>query len=128
MYIYTMPELNSQEQFNNIINKYLENVTNISDGIPELEARFGTRGKKAISKIDFDNVIKKLKSSGFVMGTNQHTLKIQPEFIDKESGKVKESYIRVEINSIYDIQKYCNTNSLKEVRAVFNQKKKRFHQ
>ena len=126
MYIYTMPELNSQEQFNNIINKYLENVTNISDGIPELEARFGTRGKKAISKIDFDNVIKKLKSSGFVMGTNQHTLKIQPEFIDKESGKVKESYIRVEINSIYDIQKYCNTNSLKEVRAVFNQKKNVF--
>ena len=66
-----MPELNSQEQFNNIINKYLENLHNRTDGDPELEAKFGTRGKKAISKIDFDNVIQKLKSSVVTITTSE---------------------------------------------------------
>ena len=58
-----MPELTSQQQFDNIVNKYLENVATVSDGNPEFEIRFGTKGVKAISKIDFDNVIQKLKSS-----------------------------------------------------------------
>lgn len=118
-----MPELKPHDQFHNIINKYLENVTNRTDGEPELEVRFGTRGKKAISKIDFDNVIKKLKSRGFIiMGTNQHTLKIQTEYTDKNTGIVKDSNVRVEINGVYDIQKYCNTNSINDVIATFNQK------
>ena len=118
-----MPELNSQQQFTNIINTYLENVTNRNDGDPELEVRFGTRGKKSISKIDFDNVIRKLKSSGFIMGMNEHTLKIQTEFVDKKTGDVKDSNVRVEINGLNDIQKYCNTNSLKDIAAIFNQKR-----
>lgn len=117
-----MPELKPQEQFHNIINKYLENVTNISDGAPELEIRFGTRGKKAISKIDFDNVIKKLKSSGFIMGPNQNTLKIQTSFTDSKTGQLKDSNVRVEINGVYDIQKYCNTNSMNDIMAIYNQK------
>ena len=45
-----MPELNSQQQFDNIVNKYLENVVRLSDGVPEFEIRFGTRGIKRISK------------------------------------------------------------------------------
>ena len=118
-----MPEISSQQQFDNIINKYLENVTNRGDGEPELEVRFGTRGSKSITKIEFDNVIKKLKSSGFQMGTNNHTLKIQTEFLDKKTGEVKDSNVRVEVNGIYNIQKYCNTNSLKDVSPVFNQKR-----
>ena len=117
-----MPELKPQEQFHNIINKYLENVTNISDGTPELEIRFGTRGKKAISKIDFDNVIKKLKSSGFIMGPNQNTLKIQTSFTDSKTGQLKDSNVRVEINGVYDIKKYCNTNSMNDIMAIYNQK------
>lgn len=118
-----MPEISSQQQFDNIINKYLENVTNRGDGEPELEVRFGTRGRKSITKIEFDNVIKKLKSSGFQMGTNNHTLKIQTEFLDKKTGEVKDSNVRVEVNGIYNIQKYCNTNSLKDVSPIFNQKR-----
>ena len=86
-----MPELNSQQQFDNIVNKYLENVVRLSDGVPEFEIRFGTRGIKRISKIDFDNVIQKLKSSGFeLMDVNAYTLKMQSEFLDKKTGRTKE--------------------------------------
>ena len=125
-----MPELNSQQQFNNIINKYLENVTNTSDGDPELEVRFGTKSrgkniihKKPISKIDFDNVIKKLKSSGFQMSTNEHTLKITPQFLDKKKGVDSDGNVRVEVNGLRNIQQYCNTDSLDGLHPMFNQKR-----
>ena len=123
-----MSKLNSQQQFDNIINKYLENVTNIAmGGTSELEIRFGTRGINPISKIDFDNVIQKLKSCGFYMiNTNDYSLKIQNEFIDKQSGRTQESNIRVEINGIHNIQKYCNTNSLTihDINPHFTQQQK----
>ena len=121
-----MSELNSQQQFDNIINKYLDNVTNTGiDGTPELEVRFGTRGINPISKIDFDNVIQKLKSVGFIMNTvNDYSLKIQSEYIDKKTGMTKLSNVRVEINGIHNIQKYCTTNSLTlgDINPQFTQK------
>jgi len=117
-----MSESNSQEQFDYITNQYLENVTNTMNGSPELEIRFGTRGIKSISKIDFENVIKKLKSSGFAIMTTSDTLKIQTEFINKK-GKTTDSNVRVEVNGIHNIQKYCNTNSLDDITSLkFNQK------
>ena len=111
-----MSELNSQQQFDNIIDKYLENVTNTSvDGNSELEIRFGTRGVNPISKIDFDNVIQKLKSIGFIIETtNDYSLKISSEYIDKNTGATKLSNVRVEVNGINDIQKYCSTNSFND--------------
>jgi len=119
-----MPELNSQEQFNNIVNKYLENVTKRDDGTPEFEIRFGTKGIKTISKIDFDNVIQKLKSSGFsLLANDDYSLKIQSEFLDKKTGQTKPSSIRVEINGLHNVQKYCETNSLKNVTPSFTQKR-----
>ena len=121
-----MSELNSQQQFDNIIKKYLDNVTNTGMGeIPELEVRFGTRGINPISKIDFDNVIQKLKSVGFHMQTtNDYSLKIQSEYIDKKSGTTKLSNVRVEINGLHNIQKYCATNSLTsgDINPIFTQK------
>lgn len=121
-----MSELNSQQQFDNIINKYLDNVTNTGiDGTHELEVRFGTRGINPISKIDFDNVIQKLKSVGFIMNTvNDYSLKIQSEYIDKKTGMTKLSNVRVEINGIHNIQKYCTTNSLTlgDINPQFTQK------
>lgn len=121
-----MSELNSQQQFDTIIDKYLENVTNTSvDGTPELEIRFGTRGVNPISKIDFDNVIQKLKSVGFILETtNDYSLKISSEYIDKNTGATKLSNVRVEINGINDIQKYCSTNSLNDnnINPQFTQK------
>jgi hypothetical protein len=118
-----MSEMSSQQQFDDIINKYLENVTDTSDGESELELRFGTRGINPISKIDFDNVIQKLKSVGFqIENINAYTLKMQSEYIDKKSGATKMSNVRVEINGMNNIQKYCYTNSLNNVSATFTQK------
>ena len=46
---------------------YLDDYTGmIGDAQNELEVRFGTRGIHRISKIDFDNVIRKLKSLQFI--------------------------------------------------------------
>ena len=118
-----MPELNSQQQFDNIVNKYLENVARLSDGVPEFEIRFGTRGIRPISKIDFDNVIQKLKSSGFeLLDINAYTLKMQSEFLDKKTGRTKESNVRVELNGLHQIQQYCETNSLDKTFPTFTQK------
>lgn len=118
-----MSELNSQQQFDNIINSYLENVTNTADGSSELELRFGTRGINPISKIDFDNVIQKLKSVGFqIENVNAYSLKMQSEYVDKKSGQTKLSTVRVELNGIHNVQKYCNSNSLNDVSPIFLQK------
>jgi len=118
-----MPDLNPQQQFDNIVNKYLENVSRLGDGVPEFEIRFGTRGIRPISKIDFDNVIQKLKSSGFeLLDVNTYTLKMQSEFLDKKTGKTKQSNVRVELNGIHQIQQYCETNSLDKTFPTFTQK------
>tara|TARA_B110000967_G_scaffold208655_1_gene261606 strand:+ start:4442 stop:7792 length:3351 start_codon:yes stop_codon:yes gene_type:complete len=113
-----------QKQFDNIINLYLDNVTNSMDGESELEVRFGTRGIKPITKMDYDNIIQTLVSSNFEMtNSNAYSLKMQSEFVDKNTGKTRPSNVRVEINGQHDVQKYCNTNSLKETTASFIQKK-----
>ena len=49
-----MSELNSQQQFNDIIQKYLEQLQNVGgrqDGNPEFEIRFGTKGIKSNTSI-----------------------------------------------------------------------------
>ena len=132
-YIYNMTENNSQQQFDNIINKYLENSTNLNGANPEFEIRFGTlnepdiKNNKDISKIKFDNVIQKLKSSGFeLLNVNNYTLKIQSEFLNKKTGKIKESNVRIEIEGLHSIQQYCKTNSLQNIPAVFTQKDRAF--
>ena len=125
--------MNSQHQFDNIINKYLENISNLNNVIPEFEIRFGTindtniKSNKDISKINFDNVIQKLKSSGFeLLNVNNYTLKINSQFLDKKTGKTKDSNIRVEIDGLHSIQQYCNTNSLENISAIYTQKNKAF--
>ena len=46
----------------------------------ELEAKFGTRGIKYITKMDYDNVVKKLKSLNFISSqeTGYYSLRVQP--------------------------------------------------
>ena len=85
--------------------------------IPEIEVRFGTKGIRPITKIDFDNVIKKLKSIGFTPLNPQGytSLKIETEFRDIRTGEMKTSNIRVEINGINEIQTYCRTNDLNSI-------------
>ena len=109
---------NSQKQFANLVKIfYNSNPYSRSNKNHELEVRFGTRGIKPLNKNDYDNVIKKLKSLGFTsineVGTS--SLKIQSEYLDKNTGRFKLSNIRVSINDLNEIQKYCKSNSIKEI-------------
>lgn len=83
----------------------------------ELEVRFGTRNVKPVTKIDYDNVIRKLKSLGFTTTNDDgsYLLRIQNEFLDSNTGKFKTSNIRTEINGFHGIQEYCKHNDLKKM-------------
>jgi hypothetical protein len=111
------------ELFDTMIERYLGGVL---QGSLELEVRFGTRNLKHVAsttKIDFDNVIKTLLSSGFVMEkTDGYTLKINSEIVDPHTGKPTKSDIRTEIEGLHNIQLYCKTNSLDKVNPTFVQK------
>ena len=109
--------------FSNIVSSYLDGILDRTDGIPELEIRFGTRGNQPTTKQNFDNVIQKLLASGFVFSKkNAYALKIQNEFIDPKTGQTKLSLIRAEIHGINDVQKYCKTNQPDDKYVLFTQK------
>ena len=101
-------------------NKYLEEYLKIylgdrSNFQDELEVRFGTKHFNTLSKIDFDNIIEKIKSQGFILnGSNDgdYTLNIQNEYADPTTGKIKMSNIRTTLYGIHNIHKYCTENSL----------------
>ena len=73
----------------------------------ELEIRFGTSKKYSLSKLQYDNIIKILKTYDFtsVNETGFHTLKINND----------KSTIRTEILDLYYIQEYCKNNSLETI-------------
>jgi len=114
---------NPKEMFNIMTQKYLDNILKKDDGVSELEVKFGTRGVKEITKDDFDNVIKKLISSGFkIIKSQEYCLKIQSEFTDMSTGKTKLSNIRTEIYGLSNIQKYCRNDRLEDINYRFVQK------
>jgi hypothetical protein len=118
-----MSETNSK-QITPIIKKYLENINDVNDGDLELEVRFGTKNVRPINKIDFDNVIQKLKASGFELEKdNNYLLRIKNQYLDKKTGKNKMSNVRVEISSLNNIKRYCQTNSINNLGETFMQKK-----
>ena len=109
--------------FTRIVSQYLEGLLDKSEGIPELEIRFGTRGNAPTTRENFDGVLQKLISSGFTfMKKNAYSLKIQNEFIDQKTGQTKLSLIRAEIHGINDVQNYCKTNMPDEKYVLFTQK------
>lgn len=86
-----------------------------SDGTSvECEIRFGTRGVRAISRNDFNNVARKLLENGFVSDNRAGAdlLRISSEYTDPRSARTKISNIRTEVRSLAGIQAYCKTNSL----------------
>jgi|TARA_Y100000992_G_scaffold302587_2_gene277521 hypothetical protein len=89
-------------------------------GTNELEVRFGTRGRSRITKINYDNVIKKLKSLGFtpVNPNGEPQLKIQNQFVDIKTGQTKLSNLRTTIVGLDAIQKYCKENQLTNIMAA----------
>ena len=103
-------------------NPYIKDVKKSS----ELEVRFGTKGIKPLTKIDYDNVIQKLKSLGFTSQNEngKYMLRINNEFLDSASGRSKMSQIRTEITGFTSIQEYCKYNDLKRLmsnHSILNQ-------
>ncbi len=98
---------------NNLLKLYLSNVTKEAvDEELELEVKFGTFGIKSISRINYDNIIKKLLASGFTIDSNVYLLRIQNEYRDQRTGRTQQSNIRTEINGLQNIRTYCQTNKL----------------
>lgn len=83
----------------------------------ELEARFGTRGVKPITKIDYDNVVRRLISSGYSLSQQEDItlLRMSPEYLDSRTGQAKTSNLRVELSGTETVQKYCRSNTLDEI-------------
>jgi len=77
----------------------------------ELEARFGT--KTPISRINFDNVIKKLKSLGFkaIVPSGSYHLNINNEFINPKMNQTQISNVRTQIHHLNYIKNYCKSNT-----------------
>ena len=106
-------------QMDKLINLFWENepfVRNIRKN-DELEVKFGTRGIKPLTKIDFDNVIRKLKSFGFTCANEEgyYLLRIQNQFLDPISGVFKLSQVRTEIDGFHTIQEYCKHNDINKL-------------
>ena len=110
-----------QERFDNLVNLFYNTTPyNISGINHELEVKFGTKGIKSLTRNDYDNVIRKLKSSGFkIVGDSagEYYLRVQCEFLDSTTGRFKISDVRTEIKGLHSIQDYCKSNDLKSLYA-----------
>ena len=90
------PSLPPKEQLQLLSSLFINNNSVSSYSEYELEAKFGTRGIKQITKLDYDNVVKKLKSLGFKANAEigNYSLKIQSEFLDVNTGELKNCALR----------------------------------
>ncbi len=105
--------MSSEESLNKKLSDYIKIYLESQNYNDEFEIRFGTNYNNNITRIKFDNIIKKLKSLGFksIDGNGKYHLNIQNEYIDVVSGKIKLSNVRTEIKGITNIQQYCKKNS-----------------
>ena len=97
-----------EEELNSRLNIYLDNVHILSEQQEnlEFETKFGS--VRNITKIEYDNVVKKLKSVGFSSNESKYLLRIQ----SSTAGTGIDEYIRTEIEGLHNVQKYCQTNSI----------------
>lgn len=112
--------MNPEKQFEVLINSYFSNSAYVNIDkykSHELEVRFGTIGNKPITKIDYDNVIKKIKSLGFKSNNQEgnYLLRMSNEFLSEKVGSYKLSNIRTEINGLNAIKDYCSSNSIEKI-------------
>lgn len=114
------PKINPRQQLLQISKLLLESNPGQYSSY-EMEVKFGTRGVKQLTKMDYDNVVKKLKEMKFTTTSVNgfYTLKIQPEFLDLKSGEFRSAgdfnRFRVEIDDLPNIQEYCRTNSIEHL-------------
>lgn len=96
-----------------MIEEYISQYLNFDKELrkeTELEIRFDSR---LISRNEYEDVLKRLKSLGFIFSNNVHVLKIM----------TTESNIRTELEGIKNIQYYCTNEELPE-KVIFQEKTK----
>jgi len=102
-----------QVRFDNIVKIFYDNNRS-----GELEVKFGTKGIKSITKNNYDNVVRKLKSAGFTSvgeENGDYYLRVNCEFLDSTTGRFKMSNIRTDIRGLPNIQEFCKTNEIKHL-------------
>ena len=112
---------NPTPSIDDMVKVYLENVSDASKEKGEnleLEVKFGTRGYRRITNINYNNVVKKLLSLGFNLRPALNIIRIFNQYSDPRTGAVKMSNLRTEIEGLGNIAKYCKTNTLSE-NAIF---------
>ena len=106
---------------NELLQDYIKIYLAADEKQDELEVRFGTKYFNTLSKIDFDNIIEKLKSLGFTTNSwttnGEYTLNILNEYSDPRTGRTKTSNIRTTIKGLAAIQRYCKENVIKSDEA-----------
>ena len=109
-------------QFDDIILGFIEKKEEDKRITQELEIRFGTmRDSPPITRTNYDNIVKRIISSGFILTRTENMLRAIPEFRDK-TGNIRTSNVRVEINGMPDIKEYCNTDAFSNVNHIIRQK------
>ena len=103
-----------RSDLSDMLSAYLK-ATEYGAGDVEMEVRFGTRGRTKIFKQDYDEVVKRLLSAGFVKENEQDLLRINNQYTDVRKGITKMSNVRTELTGLATIQQYCRTNSLSDV-------------
>jgi hypothetical protein len=107
------------ELFDKLMKLYYQHFSGTRDSRinHELEVRFGTKGIKPLTKNDYDNVVKVLKSFGFQTANpiGLFSLRVRCEFLDSSTGRFKMSDIRTEIDGLTAIEKLCRSNDIKTV-------------
>ena len=84
----------------------------------ELETKIFSNGRSQLTKMDYDNVVKKLKSLGYQCITSSEgdlLLRMSPEEINGKTGRIQISNIRTEIDGIDAISEYCKTNDIEHL-------------
>jgi hypothetical protein len=112
------PFLAPPKQFDLIMEKFWSQKPYVKNSKTnnELEVRFGTKGNRYLTKMDYDNVIAKIKSLGFntINAEGRYMLRVENEYLDT-SGRFKFSPIRTEVEGFVVIQDYCKSNNIKDI-------------
>ena len=116
---------NPKEKLHQLLKVYLESnpaVKNPSEGVSELEVRFGTQSAHPITKIHWNRVVQELLSCGFQTDNLEgvQMLRVIPKVRDAETGQYRTDKIRVELVGTDMIQEYCKTNSVEKIQHQSN--------
>lgn len=106
-----------KQTLDGILKTYLDNIQRGGrDGTSEMEIRFGTtRGMKPVTRIEYDDVIKRLLSAGFSLRNSEYHLRIYSEYSDPKTGVIRISNIRAELSGLSTISEYCKTDSIEKM-------------